>query len=246
MAILKDQAIVLRRLDYSESSQVLLFFTREHGSQRLIAKGVKRSTKKRYGTAIDLLERGHVAWIRKAASETQLGTLTEWKQINAYLGLRSELIRLNGAQYAAEITGMLTADNDPHPLLFDALAESLHTLASGRSALPAIVAYQQTVLQEVGLWPDFERCVITGRAAPAGRPAYYSATQGGLVSRDQAGTLREKRLIPAKVLDHIRRRDWADDVAEPIFHVFNYTISHAAGKPPATTRPLLNALPAHR
>lgn len=243
MAILKDQAIVLRRLDFSESSQVLLFFTREHGGQRLIAKGVKRSTKKKYGTAIDLLEHGHVTWIRKTTGESQLGTLTEWKQIEAWLGLRSELIRLNGAQYLAEITGMLTEDNDPHPRLFDALAGTLFALASGDSALSGIVGYQQTLLQEAGLWPDFERCVITDRAAPAGRPAYYSATQGGLVSRDQADTLSEKRLIPANVLDHIRKRDWAEDLAGQIFHVFNYTISHAAGKPPVTTPSLLNALP---
>lgn len=244
MAILKDQAIVLRRLDYSESSQVLLFFTREHGSQRLIAKGIKRSTKKKYGTAIDLLERGEVAWIRKSSGDAQLGTLTEWKQLEAHLGLRTELIRLHGAQYLAEITAMLTEDNDPHPPLFDALAEALLQLSSGGRPLSNVVAYQHTLLREVGLWPDFDRCVITNRPAPSGRPAYYSATQGGLVSRDRAETLHEKHLIPARVLEHIRRRNWADDVAGQIFDVFNYTISHAGGKPPVTAQSLLNALPA--
>ncbi len=37
MASVKDVAIVLRRLDYSETSQVLAMLTREHGQQRLIA-----------------------------------------------------------------------------------------------------------------------------------------------------------------------------------------------------------------
>jgi len=242
MAVHKDQAIVLRRLDYSESSQVLLFFTREHGGQRLIAKGIKRSTRKKYGTAIDLLERGELGYLRKAGSESHLGTLTEWKQMDAHLGLRCELLRLNGAQYMAEVTSLLTEDGDPHPRLFDALAGALRALAGGEPALPQIVAYQQRLLQEVGLWPDFERCVVTNRPAPRGRPAWYSATQGGLVSRVQAETLREKRLLPAKVLDHIRRRDWHPDIAEPIFQVFNYTISHAAEKPPVTASALLNAL----
>ena len=55
MPLVKDEAIVLRRLDSSESSQVLVFFTREHGPQRLIAKGIKRGTKQRFATGIDLL-----------------------------------------------------------------------------------------------------------------------------------------------------------------------------------------------
>ena len=42
MAAIKDEAIVLRRLDYSETSQVLVFLTREHGLRRLIAKGIRR------------------------------------------------------------------------------------------------------------------------------------------------------------------------------------------------------------
>ena len=54
MTAIKDEAIVLRRLDYSETSQVLAFFTRDHGPRRLIAKGVKRSTKKKFATGIDL------------------------------------------------------------------------------------------------------------------------------------------------------------------------------------------------
>ncbi len=242
MATVNDHAIVLRRLDFSESSQVLLFFSREHGGQRLIAKGIKRSTKTKHGTAIDLLERGALSFLRKSGGEAQLGTLTEWKQLDAYLGLRSELVRLNGAQYVAEITGMLTEDGDPHPPLFDALAETLQALASGASPLPAMVAYQRRLLTEAGLWPDFERCVVSSRPAPPGRPAYYSATQGGLISRAHAETMREKRLIPAKLLDHLRRGDWAEEVAEQLFDVLDYTISHAAGKPPATRAALLSAL----
>ena len=69
MAAVKDQAIVLRRLDYSETSQVLVFLTREHGLQRLIAKGIKRSTKKKYATGIDLLERGRLVFLISARGE---------------------------------------------------------------------------------------------------------------------------------------------------------------------------------
>ena len=47
-----DQAIVLGRLDYSETSQVHVLFAREHGKVRAIAKGIKRGTKKRFAAAV--------------------------------------------------------------------------------------------------------------------------------------------------------------------------------------------------
>ena len=37
MPLIQDQAVVLRRLDYSETSQVLVLFTRDHGKVRAIA-----------------------------------------------------------------------------------------------------------------------------------------------------------------------------------------------------------------
>ena len=35
MSLFKDAAVALRRFEYSETSQILVFFTRAHGKQRL-------------------------------------------------------------------------------------------------------------------------------------------------------------------------------------------------------------------
>ena len=88
MSLISDKAIVLRRLDYSETSQILALFTREHGQVRVIAKGIKRSTRSRFAVGIDLLELGHVVWSAREDRPQNLGILTEWKQVNAFVGLR--------------------------------------------------------------------------------------------------------------------------------------------------------------
>src|SRR5437016_5129272 len=108
MASFKDKGIVLRRLDYSESSQVLAFFTRDHGQRRLIAKGVKRGTRKKFAVGIDLLEQGELVFIQRESSESGLGTLTEWRQTQLFLGLRDSLDRWYAALYMAEITTGMT------------------------------------------------------------------------------------------------------------------------------------------
>ena len=129
MALISDRAIVLRRLDYSETSQILALFTREHGQVRVIAKGIKRSTRLRFAVGIDLLELGHVVWSARVDRPQNLAILTEWKQVDAFVGLRERLERLYAAQYAAEITAELTTDQDPHATLFDHLQLFLEKLS---------------------------------------------------------------------------------------------------------------------
>jgi len=103
---------------------------------RAIAKGIKRSTRSRFAVGIDLLELGHVVWSARADRPQNLGILTEWKQVNAFVGLRERLERLHAAQYAAEITAELTPEQDPHPTLFDHLQFFLGKLSvvSGQSS----------------------------------------------------------------------------------------------------------------
>jgi len=125
MALRSDLAVVLRRLDYSETSQILVLFSRKHGKIRLIAKGIKRSTKNRFAPAIDLLEVGQVVWSARLDRQQNLATLTEWKQLEAFCQLRENLDRLYAAEYAAEVTSEVTQDGDPHPALYEALVQFL-------------------------------------------------------------------------------------------------------------------------
>jgi DNA repair protein RecO (recombination protein O) len=229
---IKDEAIVLRRLDYSETSQVLVLFTREHGPRRLIAKGVKRGTRKKFAVGIDLLERGTVVFIAGGSGGQSLGTLTEWRQCDAYLGLRQELTRLYAAQYVAGLTAGMTEEADPHPELYDALARTLSELSASADVLPFVASYQCDLLESTGLWPDLHRCVMCDKPAPAYRAAYFSAHQGGLVCRDCEPALVEKRRIPAAVLTALRERRFDDPAATTgAFDLLDYTIAHATGKP---------------
>ncbi|MBO0688766.1 MAG: DNA repair protein RecO, partial [Candidatus Dormibacteraeota bacterium] len=42
MATYRDEALILRKLDYGEADRILTLLTREHGKVGVIAKGVRR------------------------------------------------------------------------------------------------------------------------------------------------------------------------------------------------------------
>lgn len=251
MSIVRDEAIVLRRLDYSESSQVLALFTRDHGQQRMIAKGIKRGTKTRAATGIDLLELGVVMFSSRPGKEDVLATLTEWRQEENFPHLRRDLPRCYAAQYAAEATSHLTEVHDPHPALFDAL-KSLLALLDAADPLATLDAYLWTLLTEIGLRPELGRCMNCARPVTDDSVIYLSTRQGGAICRDCEPAVIDKRRTRGDVLrwlatqtDVIRRDDLPPREAREAFELLDYYITETVGKPLRLADPLrsLTGLP---
>jgi hypothetical protein len=101
MSLIKDHAVILRRLDFSENSQVLALFTRDHGKVRAIAKGVKRSTKTRFAPAPDLLDVGSAVLSAPPADRDRLAILTEWTPTQPLTGSPARRTDMQGRKNTA-------------------------------------------------------------------------------------------------------------------------------------------------
>jgi DNA repair protein RecO (recombination protein O) len=182
-----DLAICLRRLDYSETSQVLVIFTRRLGVLHVIAKGARRTTKagdSRFSGGIDLLDLGEAVVLHQP--EKELNTLTEWTLLNGHLGLRDCLRSSYLAQYAAELVTLLLQPNDPHPLSFDDLADLVASLAgaparSGPEEL--MLAYQLRLLDAAGFLPQLSACGHCGTPGERGS-GYFSPSRSSVICRN--------------------------------------------------------------
>ncbi|MBN2562870.1 MAG: DNA repair protein RecO [Phycisphaerae bacterium] len=244
MALIKDMAITLRRLDYSETSQVLVMLTRQHGQQRLIAKGIKRSTKTRVAVGIDLLELGRLVFSRRPGKEDNLATLTEWRQEDNFAHLRRDLARCYAAQYAAEVTSHLTEVHDPHPALFDGLHRLLLALEH-EEVLAALVVYLWLMLAEIGLRPELSRCVECNRQTAGDALLYFSSRQGGAVCRDCEPALVEKRRMPPATARSLVMATPPDgDQALACFDLLDYHITEIMARPPRVSGLLRQAIKA--
>ena len=236
MPVCTDQAIVLRLSDYSETSQIVTLFTAKTGLVRLIAKGSRRGTRKRFAAGLDLLEYGEVSYAA-ARGDAGLGTLTEWIQRDAFTGLRVELVRQYGGLYGVELVSKLTEEYDPHPELFDALLELLRGLADGqggsrqasqRRVEPAgvIVRFQGALLKAIGYAPVLAGCVGCGKPRVRGTRAYFSSSAGGLICRDCEMHHVEKRRVSPAMLNGAPASRWAVDW----FLLLDYHLTNVAGR----------------
>lgn len=181
MALVSDRCICLRRVEYSETSQILSLFGRRIGLFRVIAKGAHRRTKagsSRFDGGIDLLDLGDAVMTDPA--EKELAILTEWKLVDGHLALRGNLRCLHLALYAAELTGLLLHENDPHPRLFTLLPWLLDQLPSDRLE-ESFVAFEMELLRQVGFMPEVSQCVVCGQPAATEGRIVFSPGTGGVV-----------------------------------------------------------------
>jgi DNA repair protein RecO len=203
----KDLANCIRAIDYSETSQIVTFFTRAAGKIDAIAKGSKRP-KSPFDGPIEVLSQGNIVFIDPASEK--LATLTEFQQQSALINLHNDLSVLYACLFAAELLNNLTHDHDPHPELFDSFLEFLHNAngqdsADGRKRriLALLILFQLTLLKEIGLQPILNRCANcktsyesppqgVPKGEPASREIYFSSSANGLVCRDCESSFADK------------------------------------------------------
>jgi len=178
----KDQAICLRAVNYSDTSQVVTLMTRDHGKIACMAKGSKRPKSAMDG-AIEPFSFGPAVF--SAPKEDGLTTLSEFSQQLRFRPLRQNLFALNCGLLAAELMESLTEMNDPHPQLFDAFVhflDSVQSVSQTASQLAHMIVFELTLLQEIGIGPVTGRCANCSDAfGSRWKYAYFSTEAKGLL-----------------------------------------------------------------
>lgn len=192
MPTIRDNAVCIRRWDFSETSQTLSLFAREHGIIRGLAKGAKRE-RGRFSGGIDVLTRGQVVAIIKTGG--QLATLTDWHLEEVYWSVRQRLEANRVGLYMADLIHHFLTDLDPHERLYDAFTEALADLGSPRPVELTLLRFQWALLRETGYQPQIDRDAETGiELPPAPAGLAFSAAAGGVVANTTAsGRWRVRR-----------------------------------------------------
>ena len=193
----KATAIVIRTVEFSETSLVVTLFTREFGKIGALAKGARR-LKGPFESALDLLCLCRVVFLHKSSEALDL--LTEAKLLRRFRPAGHELSGLYAGYYVAELLGELTDEDDPHPELFDLADETLAALAAGESAATWVARFELGALRLLGHTPSLDTCVECGVAVPpAGRVA-FGLLDGGVLCNRCRGGKKQLVLLSAGVL----------------------------------------------
>lgn len=178
MAAEKTLAIVLRVVEFSETSLVVTLFTRDFGKLSGLAKGARRP-KSPFEAALDLLSICRVLFLRKSADSLDL--LTEAKLERRFRAAARDLSSLYCGYYVAELLDQMTDKHDPHPELFDAAQAALIALDDGKDGATQILGFELTALRLLGHLPSLDACVSCGRPRESEGRVSFGLVSGGVL-----------------------------------------------------------------
>ncbi len=180
MSIEHSEAVVLRGVDYSQTSRIVTFLAPHRGRLACIAKGVRRPRSGK-AAALDTFNRLDIGFVWKESRAVQ--TLTECAVIDSFDALKTDLDRSARASIAIEIALRVAHDNEPSEALYAALVDGLGELSGVRGLADAIACrVVLRLLAAAGFAPSVEVCCVTG--ARVNGAAGFSLDGGVTVSRE--------------------------------------------------------------
>jgi DNA repair protein RecO (recombination protein O) len=208
MMLKKDEAICIRTLDYSETSQIITLFAKEHGKIDAMAKGAKRA-KSPFGGTIEVFSCGQIVFTDKG--DQKLSTLAEFNQQPRFLGLRTRLFSLNCSLFAAELLDLFTIEYDPHPELFDEMMLFLQKQTvetQNLASLHTLIIFQLLLLRQIGGGLVLDHCTNCKTAYTSKWPTvYFSSSSHGLICRDCEASFADKVRLEKNAAEFLATED---------------------------------------
>jgi DNA repair protein RecO (recombination protein O) len=153
--ILRTEAVVLRAIDYGETSQIVTLFTRDRGKIAVLARG-SRLPKSRFGSTLQPGSYTQVIFYYKAGRALQ--TITESAHVQLFHATAQDLEKLTVAFRIIELVNVLMQEEQQNALVFNLLVLVLQRLNEAGARVSNLLPYFQLRLASLlGFAPAIDR-----------------------------------------------------------------------------------------
>lgn len=179
MSLEKTEGIVVRKIRWHETSNIVTSYTRDFGKVKLLAKGVFRPKSKLTGS-LELFSLIAIVFYKK--ERTELYTLSSADLLKSFSKISEEIERYAIASAGMELLDRLVTGEQSHPQIFDlALTFLANAETSDTKKLePLLWAYALKLSACLGYRPKIDKCVVCGKRFTSGF-FLFSLERGGMV-----------------------------------------------------------------
>jgi DNA repair protein RecO (recombination protein O) len=224
----KTLAISIRKIDFSETSQVIRLYTQNRGKISCIAKGSKR-LKSPFLGAIDLFVLYEVVNLDK--SPASLDILTSAVPLKSYSNIRRDIRYYYGASYLCQFVDELTIEGQENPGLFEEFKSTLESLDMGKDLFSGVTNFELRALRILGYFPRLNQCGYC-KEQITGQKAYFSARDGGAICLKCRTKGPVPMLVNTSVLNHLNAENLEilDIERQEIRDILDYHLTNITGK----------------
>jgi DNA repair protein RecO (recombination protein O) len=177
MGIRTADAIVLRCYPFRETSVTLTCLTDRFGKLKGLVKGL-RAHPNRYRSVMEPFTINRIVFYETRTS--QLHLITQCDLLSPLAGLQRDVETMRVAAFCVELADTVVPLEEPQPLTYHLLKETLEHLALGAGEASDVrLHFIVRLLRLAGFQPQLNECTGCGAAVQAS--GYWSAKEGGLL-----------------------------------------------------------------
>ncbi len=151
-------AILLRKIEYSDHDFIISFLTRSNGKTSVIAKNAKKSVK-RFSGALDLFSLYHIQCTYPKKKKDGLTILSQADLENGFINIRYDVFKTAYASFWAELVHFWLEEEKPSSSLYDLFLFALEALNDSDIDKEVIsLLFQIQFMKMSGFSPEFETC----------------------------------------------------------------------------------------
>lgn len=194
MSLITTPATLLRSFNYSETSRILKFSTREFGVVSAMAKGIRAKGGKS-GSALDTFASGSVTLVMRSTRDLQ--TFREFAVSDPRRELASSTVRFGAASVLAELV-LLHGGMEPNPTIYDHLENSLDAVrqVEDSALVSTLLMTAWTMVAVLGYRPVIDPCIQCGSPIPDDDIGRLDYGAGGLRCQSCSESFEGPRVGP--------------------------------------------------
>ena len=246
MPLFETESLVLRSYNLAEADRIIVFFTRDHGIVRGVAKGAKR-LKSRFGSTLEPFSTVNLTYFQK--EDRELVSVQSVELTRSRFGAASDPDYLSAYSYLASLLTALLPPHDPNETTYRMAKACLDACPTSRGGLAAVRLYFELWLLRLGGYlPDWTKCGDCRRQMRMDEPAglhhnlHLICEQCRLTRRMPAVSRLQREIFqgahsiaPAVFVEHARDHD--ETVAE-LSEVMRRIIVNVVGHDPGAEQML--------
>ncbi|MBZ0136607.1 MAG: DNA repair protein RecO [Planctomycetes bacterium] len=180
MSLTTTSALCLRKVDFSETSQILTLLTDKLGTVGAIAKGAKRA-KSNIGGALDIMCLYNVVLYDRSRRGT-LSILAQAELLDFFPDARRKYAHFTVMERIRELLLAIEIGPQDGPSVLLLCVRALRALGDGDAPEPVLAAFSWGLLRTLGVEPTLTHCVASG-VEPSGKvEVSFSLREMGLLA----------------------------------------------------------------
>lgn len=173
MPVFETESLVLKSYNLAEADRIVVFFTRDQGIVRGVAKGAKR-LHSRFGSTLELFSTVQLSYFQK--EDRELVTIQQVELIKSCFSAACDPEFLHRFSYLADLLMAFVPPHDPSETIYRMTKACLDAALESTDRLVAISLYFELwLLRLSGYLPDWSRCDECKRTLGAKEPASLRA-----------------------------------------------------------------------